>query len=287
MPFAESAIGTTVGGVRRLWTSTDAIIYALGVGAGAEDPARELEFTTENSEGVQQRVLGSFSVVLSGSPEVSPLLLAGTFDMRALVHGEQSFTVHKPIPPHGSVTLEATLEGIYDKGSAALVVGSVVGTDESGDRLFSTRAGYFVRGEQGFGRQPKPEVPWALPSREPDVVVSQVVRPDQPLVYRLSGDRNRLHSDPVFAREAGFPRPILHGLATQGFAFRALGAGAADGDPGRITEMAVRFTRPVFPGTTLRTEAWVDGADVLFRTADGDGETVLDQGTARLQASAS
>jgi acyl dehydratase len=229
-------------------------------------------------------VLSCYSVVLTAHPDASPLHLAGTFDMRALVHGEQSFTVHKPIPVSGEVTLTPRVDGIYDKGAAALVVGTVTATDSSGEVLFTSRPSYFVRGEAGFGKQPKPETPWELPARAPDAVIEQRTRPDQPLLYRLSGDRNRLHSDPAFAQQAGFSRPILHGLATQGFAYRALGRGVASGAPERLTQMSVRFSRPVFPGTTLRTEAWVDGESVIFRTLDQDGNTVLDHGTAVLEA---
>jgi acyl dehydratase len=282
MPFSEAAIGTTTAPVVRVWTSTDSIIYSLGIGAGAEDPQAELAYTTENTEGVPQRVPASFCVVLAMHRDANLMRLAGEFEWHNLVHGEQSFVVHKPIPVEGSVELVARLEGIYDKRSAALVVGSVTGTDRAGDLLFTTKSSYFVKGGLGFGKQPKPEQPWQLPDRAPDVTVKQTTRPDQPLIYRLSGDRNPLHSDPSFAQTAGFPRPILQGLATQGFAFRALGKGICEGDLSRITAMGVRFSRPVFPGTSLTTEAWVDGADVVFRTVDGDGQVVLDQGTATL-----
>jgi acyl dehydratase len=282
MPFSEDRIGTTTKAVTRSWSSTDSILYSLGVGAGAEDPAVELDYTTENSQGHSQRVLGSFAVILAAHPDANIMDLAGEFEMHNLVHGEQSFTLHKPIPVEGSVQVVGRLDGIYDKGSAALVVGSVIGTDPSGERLFTTTSSYFVKGESGFGPQPKPSTPWHLPERAADFSVLQKTRPDQTLIYRLSGDRNRLHSDPAFAARAGFPRPILHGLATQGFAFRALGASAGEGDPDRITSMSVRFTRPVMPGSTLTTNVWSDGTSVRFQTLDGDGKVVLDQGAATL-----
>jgi acyl dehydratase len=285
MPLVDSAIGEPLPIVSRTWESTDAILYALGVGAGAEDPSSELAFTTENSGGHEQRVLPGFSVILANHPDASVLSSIGEFDSHALVHGEQEFTVFRAIPPSGTVWLASTIEGIYDKGSGALVQVSVTGTDENGEApLFSTRSSYFIRAEKGFGAQPKPAETRAFPTRDPDVVVDQFVRPDQALIYRLSGDRNPLHSDPEFAKRAGFPKPILHGLATHGFVARALAIGAADSEPERVTRMFARFSKPVFPGSTITTRIWVDGTDVMFQTLDESGDLVLDRGTAVVEA---
>lgn len=108
------------------------------------------------------------------------------------------------------------------------------------------------------------------------------------MIYRLSGDRNPLHSDPWFAREmAGFPKPIMHGLCTYGVAGRALVAELGGGDATRITSIAARFTAPVFPGETLTTLIWrTEPGKAVYRTeacgGDGAGEgaarVVLDDG---------
>ena len=137
-----------------------------------------------------------------------------------------------------------------------------------------------VRDEGGFGGHPRPTAPWALPERPADIRRSYPTRRDQALLYRLSGDRNPLHSDPWFAREAGLERPILHGLCTYGFAGRALLHEVCGGDPDRFGRMSARFTHMVTPGDTLDVDVWRTTDGAVFRAAVGD-RVVLDRGTFR------
>jgi acyl dehydratase len=136
----------------------------------------------------------------------------------------------------------------------------------------------FIRGEGGFGGDRGPSAAWERPEREPDQRVSSQTRPDQALLYRLSGDRNPLHSDPAFAARAGFPRPILHGLCTYGVTGRLLLHALCGSDPGRFRSMRARFSRPVLPGARLTVSIWVDGATATFQTSDDDGQVVIDHG---------
>ncbi len=116
------------------------------------------------------------------------------------------------------------------------------------------------------------------PEREPDHEVTYQTRTDQALLYRLSGDRNPLHSDPAFAAMGGFDRPILHGLCTYGFTGRALLHALCDSDPARFRSMEGRFSSPVLPGEALTVKAWVDGGEAVFQTTGDDGRVVLDAG---------
>jgi len=291
MPINPAAKGATAPPVERSWTSTDALLYALGVGAGALDPSFELEFTTENSAGQPQRVLPTFAVVAgqggarrpAADGPAMPLAELGTFDPAMLVHGEQAIELHGPIPVEGSVRTTSRIAAIYDKGSGALVVIDAESVDgETGEPRFSTRTGLFIRGEGGFGGERGPSgARNQPPSRDPDHVVSYATRADQALLYRLSGDRNPLHSDPAFAKRAGFDRPILHGLCTFGMAGRALLHTLCGSDPARFSSMEARFSRPVYPGDTLSVSMWVDGREAVFRTETQDGTVVLDGGRMR------
>ena len=278
MPMNLDAVGSSSEPVTRSWTSTDCLLYALGVGAGAADPTGfELEFTTENSAEVEQRVLPTFATIvgLGGAGRAS----LGTFDPAMLVHGEQSIEMHGVIPPSGSVTTTSTVAGIYDKGSGAVVVlESESRLADGGAPLFSSRSSLFIRGEGGFGGDRGPSSPGRAPEGEPDESVSYTTRTDQALLYRLSGDRNPLHSDPVFAKRAGFDRPILHGLCTYGFTGRALLHTLCGSDPARFGAMHARFSRPTMPGDTLTVSMWVDGHEASFRTENQRGETVIDGG---------
>ncbi|MEN3540573.1 MaoC/PaaZ C-terminal domain-containing protein [Microbispora sp. ZYX-F-249] len=276
MPLDHGLIGVEGPPHERSWTSADTLLYALGVGAGTE----ELAFTTENSAGVRQRVLPTFAVLAAQAPTGRRL---GDFDPAMLVHAEQAFELHRELPAAGRVRTTSTVTGVHDKGSGALVTIEARAADaESGESLITSRSSVFIRGEGGFGGDRGPRDDWAEPGRAPDHTVTYETRQDQALLYRLSGDRNPLHSDPVFAARAGFDRPILHGLCTYGFTGRALLHAVAGSDPARFAAMSGRFSKPVYPGETLTVSIWVsgDGATALFRTAKEDGTVVLDRGRA-------
>jgi acyl dehydratase len=259
----------------RTWTTTDVLLYALGVGAGQADPLAELEFTTENSIGVPTKVLPTFGNMISGGGRGRRL---GDFDPAAFVHAEQAFTLHRPLPAAGAARSVSRVSGIYDKGSAALVVTESTTADAAtGDPLVTTRGSIFIRGEGGFGGDRGPGQDWAMPSGPPDEQVTYQTRPDQALLYRLTGDRNPLHSDPKFAARGGFARPILHGMCTFGYTGRALLHAVCGSEPARFGSMEGRFTRPVIPGDELTISIWADGGTAYFRTTS-NGAPVLDRG---------
>jgi len=279
MPINPEAVGATSTPVERSWTSTDCLLYALGVGAGTLDALDfELEYTTENSTDRPQKVLPTFAAVMGGGGP--PRAELGSFDPAMLVHGEQAIELFGPIPPEGTVRTTSVVTGIYDKGSGALVVSKSTSVDvRSGEPLFASTTSLFVRGEGGFGGDRGPSSSAGpLPGREPDEVVTYATRADQALLYRLSGDRNPLHSDPVFAKRAGFDRPILHGLCTYGFTGRALLHAVCGSDPTRFRSMAGRFSRPTYPGDTLTISIWDEEDGMRFRTDNQRGETVIDSG---------
>lgn len=280
MPINPDAVGSKSPPNRHAWSSTDAILYALGVGAGSIDPLEELAFTTENSQGLDQQVLPTMVVVL-GAGGSGALGGVGSFNPAMLVHGEESFTIHSPIPVEGEVETVGEITGIYDKGKGAVIEMTSVSTDvATGDPLFTGVTSVFIRGEGGFGGDRGPSAAAnAVPERDPDHVVTYATRPDQALLYRLSGDRNPLHADPTFAAMGGFDRPILHGLCTYGFTGRALLHTLCGSDPTRFTGMAGRFSSPVFPGEDLTVRMWATGdGEATFQTAGSDGRIVLDAG---------
>jgi acyl dehydratase len=262
----------------RSWTSTDALLYAVGVGAGLDDPLEELPFTTENSEGVAQQVLPTYGVLIAQARSARKL---GDFDRALLVHAEQQFTLHRPLPVAGTVRIVSTVTGIYDKGSGALVVTENAAAEAATGRpLVTSRGSAFIRGEGGFGGERGGSEPWHHPGRSPDYRMVQQTRPEQALIYRLSGDRNPLHADPKFAARGGFPRPSLHGLCTYGVTGRALLHAICDSDPTQFRSMSGRFSHPVFPGQSLVVSMWLTDVDgeALFQTALEDGTVVIDRG---------
>lgn len=273
MPINHDVVGAEGAPVVHSWTSKDSLLYAVGVGAGID----ELAFTTENSHDVPQRVLPTMAAVI-GAGVSGAISAIGSFDFAMLVHGEQSFVQHREIPVEGSLTATGKIVGIYDKGSGAVVAveGECV-DNATGETLLTVGSAIFIRGEGGWGGDRGPSGDRnAAPDRAADASVSYRVRPDQALTYRLSGDRNPLHSDPWFAALAGFDRPILHGLCTYGFTGRALLHTMCDSDPAKFRSMEGRFASPVFPGEELTIEMWNEGAgECIFQTRGEDGRVVL------------
>ena len=215
MPIDPNAVGAMSEPVETSWTSKDALLYAVGIGAGTED----LAFTTENTKGVDQKVFPTMAVVLGWGRGQGAMAKVGTFNPALLVHGQQAVTLHRPIPVEGSAILTSKIVGIYDKGKAAVVASEMTATlKETGEPLYTNRSSAFIRGEGGWGGDRGPSGPVNVPpERKADHQVTYATSPHQALVYRLSGDRNPLHSDPSFAAMGGFDRPILHGLCTYGF----------------------------------------------------------------------
>lgn len=284
MALDLSAIGREGPVHERSWTSKDALLYAVGVGAGLGDPSQELPFTTENSHGVEQQVLPTFGVLLAQAPGPG----IGEFDRTMLVHAEQEIRLHRVLPVEGTLRAQARVESMEGKRSGALVTSSSTAVDVDGAPLITTRSSIFIRGEQVESGAAAAADDWAQPDRAPDWEVTLATRPEQALLYRLNGDRNPLHSDPKFAARAGFERPILHGLCTYGITGRALLMSAMDGDPGQFRAMSGRFSSPVLPGDELTVRIWrrdggPDGA-LLFRTLRGDGTVVIDRGRAEVGA---
>jgi acyl dehydratase len=276
MALNPDAVGSKGEPVEVSWDSKDCLLYAVGIGAGTD----ELAFTTENTSGVDQLVFPTFPVVI-GWGRGSAMGNIGTFNPALLVHGQQSVTLHRPIPVEGSATLESEVTAMYDKGKAAVVVTATTATMD-GAPLYTNTASVFIRGEGGWGGDRGPSGPQNVPpEREADHQVTYRTSPDQALTYRLSGDRNPLHSDPSFAAIGGFDRPILHGLCTYGFTGRALLHTLCGSDPARFGHIEGRFTSPVFPGEALTVSMWEMGDGEALFTTSVDDRLVIDQGLLR------
>lgn len=257
------------------YEAKDTILYALGVGCGA-DPMDRTELPFVYEEGL--KALPTMAVVL-GYPGFWLKDPKTGVDWRKVLHGEQGLVIHKPLPASGTVIGRTRVTEILDKGpgkGALLYSQRDVVDKASGDLLATLASTTFIRGEGGFGGPsgPAPE-PHALPDRAPDEAVDIATLPQAALIYRLSGDYNPLHADPDIAAGAGFPRPILHGLCTYAVAGRAILKACCGNDPKRLKRLDVRFSAPVLPGETIRTEIWRDGTRVSFRARVVERDTVV------------
>lgn len=245
---------------RQELTVRDTMLYALGVGAGAEDPTdtSELQFVYE--EGL--KTLPTMAVVMAYPGFWAKEPKYG-LTWQKLLHGEQSIEIHRPLPTAGKLTGLTTIDEIYDKGAdkgAVMYHSRRIYDEASGDHVATCRQSSFLRADGGFGGKaegaPKPH---PVPERAPEITVQARTRRDQALLYRLSGDYNPLHADPAVAREAGFNAPILHGLGTYGIVGRLALKALCQNQPERLKRLDVRFSSPVYPGETLEADIWREG----------------------------
>lgn len=265
-------------------TGRDCILYALGVGCGADpvDP-QQLRYVYEKD--------------LLALPTMASLLCYPGFwyrdmdtglDATRALHASERIELDGPLPTSGALVAEGGVVSVTDKGAGrgALVVSERRISDKAtGRRLALVTQTVLCRGDGGFDPAgPAPSAPrLAPPQGAPDHVVTVQTQPQAALIFRLSGDINPLHADPEEARAVGFPQPILHGLSTYGVAGRALVATVCGGDPGRLRSIEASFTAPVFPGEVVTTEIWGSGDAVRFRALAGDGpqaRVAIDHGRA-------
>lgn len=270
-----------IGPVEVSWDEERTVLYALGVGAGQDNPAKELQFTTTNS-GVPLRVLPTFATVLSGNLGVGALLdqLGDSVDASKMLHGEQAHEQFSELPTRGTAYVTAYISAVWDKGSAAVVVINTVVTDRDDRPLCQGQSSMFFRGAGGWGGERGPSAPRLTdPASQPHLQLKAGTRHDQPLLYRLSGDTNPLHTDPEFARRAGFPSPIMHGMAVYGIVGRVLLNELCGGNPSEFRSLRVRFASVVIPGDGLNVRAWQENAgQIRFLVDDSNGRRVLDGG---------
>jgi len=263
----------------------DSILYALGLGYGERptDP-QHLQFVYE--KGI--KAVPSACVVLAhpGFWVNEPSL---KIDWIKILHGEQAFEILRPLPTEGVVRGEYEILALEDKGKEKGAVMHVVKRlyDESdGALIANVTSVYMLRGDGGqggFGQAPA--APEPLPAAAADHVLEIKTLPQSALIYRLSGDYNPIHADPDAAKRANFPQPILHGLCSLGLATRAIIETVANGSPQRVRSMSVRFSKPLFPGETIRLEVFKTRDGARFRASAIERDVVvLDRGSAVVSA---
>lgn len=262
-------------------TPRDTILYALGIGLGDEPTsAQQLRFLYEK----ELLALPTMATVLArqGSWMRNP---DTGIDSDMVLHGEQGMTLHRPLPVSGRIRSQSRIIDIIDKGSGrgAVFHQERLIYDEAGALLCTLRHVNFYIGGGGFGGPPapRPQPAITMPDRPPDLVDERRTLPQAALIYRLSGDYEPMHIDPAVSAKQGFPRPILHGLCTFGIAGYSLLSRCGDGDPSRFREMEGRFSAPIFPGETVRTEIWKTPDGLRFRSKAAERDVVvLDRGRA-------
>lgn len=271
-------------GQKYSYSDREVMLYAYGIGLGG-DPMDEKELAFVNEAYFTDRplkVVPTFASVAAWGSGPGEMHLNKVM----VVDGERDITFHKPMPVAANITADSSVLGVFDKGKdkGLVIRHQTVLKDEKGAPLATLVASRFARGDGGIGgpSEGQPE-PHQVPSRAPDRSIDITTRPDQALVYRLCGDRNPLHSDPEFAKRAGFPRPILHGMCTYGITCRGVLQTYADYDASAFKRHVVRFSSPVYPGETVSMDLWKDGNVISFEAkVKARGVTVIKNGRTEL-----
>lgn len=283
----DAALAIQQNGIPATYSREEAILYALGLGFG-RDPVDEKELRFVYEEGLVAMPTIASQLAFAANAVVARLGI----NLNMLVHGEQGMTFHRQMPPAADTLVSSRIIDIFDKGAgkgAIIISGTQVDAADGSGKIATLRASLFARGDGGFMKagqtsRTQPPVPHQIPSRTPDIVDEFVTRPDQALIYRLSGDFNPLHADPSFAARAGFQRPILHGLCTYGICARSILKTVLDYDVARMKGINARFSGPVIPGETIVTEIWIDGNEVSFRASVKEREALaVNNGLCRIE----
>lgn len=273
MALNLEAVGQKIGPVKKDYQWKDVVLYALGVGAGFD----ELEYVYEKD----LKVIPSFGIA-AVFEFLSHIAAKADVNFAGILHGEQELIFHNPIPTEGTLVTEGTITDIYDMGKekGAVIVGESLTCDANGRRLFTSVIRIFSRLDGGFGGKPAPPAKVDIPERAPDFEDDAQPSPDQPLIYRLSGDVFQLHIDPEFAKMAGFEQPIMHGLCTYGFSCRSLVNNLVPGEPERVHRLSARFSKPLYPGDPIKTQIWKTGdGQAVWRTINAKtNDTVITNG---------
>ena len=261
--------------VEQTYTENDSILYALGIGFGQEPTNPDhLKYVYEKN----MQTFPTMSVVL-GYPGFWMKDPKAGVNWVKLVHGEQRMKIHRPLPTSGRVIGRSRITQVIDKGAdkGALVVSERTLYDPAGHLYITISSTTFCRGDGGLSQSDEaPPALTATPERAPDLICELPTLPQAALIYRLCADNNPLHADIEVATNAGFPRPILHGLCTYGVAARAIVQAACNNDATRLTQMDTRFSSPVYPGETLVCEMWRDGAEAIrFRAKVKERDIVV------------
>ncbi len=270
----DSLMSTVENDLPFSYTDTESMLYALGIGMG-RDPlnARELPYVYEQGETMM--TVPTLATVLV--PEMFPVGLG--WDYSQILHSEQRLRLYRPLPPAADLLVNKRVVDAFDRGPklGALILLEAEARMASDDTvLFTMGCSIVARGDGGFGGpRGKGVPPHRPPRREPDLSCDIETRADQPLLYRLTGDRNPLHADPVRARNVGFDRPILHGLCTFGVACKAILQTICDYDYTLIREFDARFSAPVLPGDTITTDMWQDGNVISFTCSVKERDAVV------------
>ena len=257
------------------YTTSDTALYALGAGLG-HDPVDEaqLRFVYEKN----MLALPTMATVLAASGFWLKESWTGV-DWVQVLHGEQGLRLHGILPPAATVRSQMQVTEIIDKGpgkGAFIYYKREITDNATGNLLCTLTATAIARGDGGFGGPTGTgKSVHALPEREPDLICDLPTLPQAALIYRLSGDFNPLHAEPAVAREAGFERPILHGLCTLGVVGHAILKTCCDYDPARLQSLDLRFSAPVYPGETISTEMWQGGSVVPFRARAVERDVVV------------
>ncbi|HON79981.1 MAG TPA: MaoC/PaaZ C-terminal domain-containing protein [Spirochaetota bacterium] len=197
-----------------------------------------------------------------------------------MVHGEQSVAWNNLFRAGQSLRVKMSIRDFVDTPAGELV--NVLTRGYVGDDIVSEAvSGFLVR---GTGSRPKPAEDVKDVARKEAFRTKIVTREGQQILYgKVSGDKNPIHMSNRFARMAGLPRTIMHGVCLVAMTCNALSDAVLGGDLTRLQGISVRFAKPVFPGDTITLVGYESGekGTVPFDVFRESGKPALTKGIFR------
>jgi acyl dehydratase len=275
-----SGVGTTAGPLVHAVDARWLMAYAAGLG---EEDARY--FDTSAAGRPEAHPLFAVCYEWPGALAIRPLVVPEAA-ARFGVHAAHHLVIHRPPRAGDVLSTMVSVEGIESHRAGALVRLRFETRDAAGDPVTTTRHESLYRGvgvDAGSRAGDAPS-PRAATERAPADVRWQddVAIPAQAAHVYTECARiwNPIHTDVAVARAAGLPGIILHGTATLALAVSRVVAREAGGAPGRVREVAVRFSGMVPVPSTIAVRGFARRADrIPFDALDARGRAVLSEGT--------
>lgn len=198
-----------------------------------------------------------------------------------MVHASEHLIFHRPLRPDTRLDVQGQVAAVRPTSAGALMTLKLEAWDRKGDLVFTEYTGAMFRGVECTGEgQSVEEIPRLPGFDESASLLWETEIPiERRVPYLYDGCSDivfQIHTSPAFARFAGLDDIILQGTAMLSIAAREIVDHQAGSEPGKLAEIACRFTSTITPGTSVRLQLIGEQHDLCgFRVLNAQGQAAL------------